>query len=357
MGTPRTLLVDIGGTLLRRTRPGPVGRALTALSGLSAREEDGGGRALRDTLAGCLLTGADRETGLREAAEKLRLSAADAAALREAVGRQEGEQVVLPGAVDLLTAAREAGWRTLAVSNVASWCDELPAELAVLLDGVVTSCGLGVRKQDDAFWQRLVADHGVSPAASVVVGDSPVPDGEVPAAHGFCPLLLGEGRPGLPEIAGWLGAAADPPPGVIGAAAGGRERWGGQPIVEVPHLAPHVVSVTRCRVRVALPGGRVVTSTVVRRRGLPAALLLPTAAAEDGILWLAPVVDRRSTRVPADLEEALTAAGISLDGMPDREIRHLVSMVREAKDAEVRRGRITDIVAFLNPSAAGGDRG
>ena len=56
---------------------------------------------------------------------------------------------------------------------------------------------------------------------------------------------------------------------------------------------------------------------------------------------------RPSSRVPTDLRTAMQADGLTLDGMSEREIRHLVSMVREARDPAVRQERIADVVGFL----------
>ena len=60
---------------------------------------------------------------------------------------------------------------------------------------------------------------------------------------------------------------------------------------------------------------------------------------------------RASSRVPSDLRAAMTAEGLTLEGMGEREVRHLVSMVREARDPAVRRARITDVIGFLRSRA------
>lgn len=351
----RTLLVDLGGTLVGRSRPGPVTRALTAIADSG---DLAGAREQRDILARCLLTGDDRKTGIERVTAALGLAGSRAAALRDAIAEPEGEQFVLPHATELLAAARSSGWRTVAVSNVARWCDELPSQIAAAVDQVVTSCDVGVCKQDEAFWHQLISGHGIEPKHSVVVGDSPVPDMHTPGALGFCAVLVGpEGRP-LAEVADWVRDAAALPEEALGAVAGTAVSWAGQPTIPAPHLDELVLAMTRYRVRVSLPGGRIVTSTVVRRRSQPPALLLPAAARNGGILWLAPVADRRNSIIPADLLDVLARENLSLDVMSDHERRHLVSMVREAKDESVRQLRIEDIVTFLRANAqpAGGSR-
>jgi hypothetical protein len=56
---------------------------------------------------------------------------------------------------------------------------------------------------------------------------------------------------------------------------------------------------------------------------------------------------RASSRVPTDLRAAMAAEGLTLEGMGERDVRHLVSMVREARDPTVRRARIADVIGFL----------
>ena len=60
---------------------------------------------------------------------------------------------------------------------------------------------------------------------------------------------------------------------------------------------------------------------------------------------------RASSRVPTDLRGAMTAEGLTLEGLSEREVRHLVSMVREARDPTVRRARIADVIGFLRSRA------
>jgi FMN phosphatase YigB (HAD superfamily) len=347
MTTARTLLVDIGGTLLTRTRPGPVWRAQAALCELGVAVPDA---AVRERLARCLLTGDDVATGSGRAAHEFGLTAGQARVLAAAIAEPEGEPMLLPGACGFLRQAMNTGWRVIAVTNTARWCSDIPLTLTGWLDDVVTSAATGYLKHDPRFWLRL-REAGVDPAASLVVGDSPVPDGRIPARLGFCPVIVCGDGPSLIDLTWWLAAAADRPDSAIGAAAGRRATWAGHAIMPVPHLADLVVAVTRYRVRVWLPGGRAVTTTIVRRQREGPALLLP-AMAGDGLCWLTPVADRRNGTVPADLASALQADGFSLDGLPDRERRHLVSMVREAKAPEVREMRVADVIAFLQASQA-----
>jgi hypothetical protein len=57
---------------------------------------------------------------------------------------------------------------------------------------------------------------------------------------------------------------------------------------------------------------------------------------------------RRPVPVPDDLAEALASAGASLDGLDDRERRHLLGYLADATDPVTRRCRIVTILAGLH---------
>lgn len=339
------LLVDVGGTLIVRTKPGPFARAAQVLAEAGVDVTD---PAVRDAIGRCLLTGDDRATATARLIKELRLSTDASTALGDALRSPEGEAVILDGAESLLKRATAAGWQVIAVTNAARWSEPLPDQLHRHITRVVSSSDLGLLKQDPAFWRHAVATCGIDVRRSLVVGDNPVADGSVPAGLGLCAVVHAAAGPSVAQVSDWLAALPPPPPDLVGLLAGSPMEWGGQRIIEAPHLAALVVSVTRCRVRVHPPEGRAFTTTVVRRRGLPPAVLMPAREHVGGLLWLSSVPDRRSSVMPDDLAEALWAAGVSLDGLSERERRHLVSMAREAKDPTVREMRIADIVAFAH---------
>ena len=73
----------------------------------------------------------------------------------------------------------------------------------------------------------------------------------------------------------------------------------------------------------------------------------------DGEAWcgrLRPPARRRAEPVPADLADALTAAGLPADlaALDQRERRHLLGYLADASDSAVRRSRIVTIVAGLH---------
>jgi len=347
-----TLLADVGGTLLVRDRPGPFTSAVRTLHarGVALCPER------RSTLARALLTGADRAAAVDIAAERLRLTSADRSVLAGALAAPPGRATLTAGAVELLRVAADSSWRTIAVTNAVSWSEPLPPELDRHVAQVVSSADVGHLKQEDAFWLEMCRRTGTTGARALVVGDSPEADAVAPARHGFCPVLVGErGAYRLGDVAAWLTAAGTPPTDVLGLAAGRPTIWAGRAVLEVPHLHGLVVTTTRTRVRVARSARSAAGGTVVRRRQRPPALTAPDLPAEGALLWLRPVEDRRNTRLPTDLVVLLDRLGLSLDHIPDRDRRHLVSLVREARDRETRRQRLDDIVGFLRGDASPAD--
>jgi FMN phosphatase YigB (HAD superfamily) len=339
-----TLVVDVGNTLITRTYPGPFERAAAVLRD---RSQDSGESGRRLELARCLLTGNDRDQAACDAVSTLGFSPADLRALREALERPEGEAILLPGAETLVQTAVDRGWRVVAATNAAAWSEPLPSRLQRHVSSVMSSSHLGFLKEDEGFWSLAQTQYGLEPTRSLVVGDNPRADSQAPSAAGLCSVLTGVGRPSLTEIAGWLASAPRPPDETIGLAAGRPATWAAAKIVAVPHLSWLVASVTRCRVRMDIGQARQLRSTIVRRRDLAPALVVPQDLGWEGLAWLSATENRRNAIVPRDLAEALAAVGASMDGFPEREHRHLVSLVREARNPEIRNARIDDILTFL----------
>jgi len=313
---------------------------------LAAEGIDVGGRN-RMELGRAVLTCVDRESAVDTARRTLGLTAGSTAALRTALAGSDGPAELLPGSVRLLQTAQEAGWRVLTVSNAAAWSEPLPDELASHVDEQIGSAGVGLIKQEDDFWPRVRDRCALDPAVAVVVGDSCDGDVDAPRRHGLCALPSTPGGPELDRLARWIAGAAPTPPAVVGIAVGEVVRWGGQDLLEVPHLHAVVAAVTRFRACVHIGGGRVMTTAVVRRQQAGPALLVPAVVTGGALLWLTAVPDTRNQRLPHDLEAALTSRGLDLSLVPLRDSRHLVSLVREATDPGIRRERINDVIRFL----------
>jgi len=107
---------------------------------------------------------------------------------------------------------------------------------------------------------------------------------------------------------------------------------------------------TRKRVTVAVGAASAPTEAVRRHDGrvflvLPGRLAVPAGARVR--LEVEPRADGRSIEAPADLARVLAVHGLHLDPLPAHERRHLVSMVREARDPTVRAERIAAVIERL----------
>lgn len=105
-----------------------------------------------------------------------------------------------PDALPVLEAVRERGLRVVVASNWDASLGDVLARigLAPLLDGVVTSAAVGVRKPGRALFQAALAIAGVPAEAALHVGDSPRDDVEGARRAGLRAVLLRrDGRPPL----------------------------------------------------------------------------------------------------------------------------------------------------------------
>ena len=82
----------------------------------------------------------------------------------------------LPGALEFLAAARELGKRLLLTTNahpISLAVKDGHAGLARHFDAPVSSHEFGIPKESAEFWRMLGARHGVDPATTLFVDDSP----------------------------------------------------------------------------------------------------------------------------------------------------------------------------------------
>lgn len=352
MGTPTdagpgapTLVVDIGGTLVTRDRPGAYHRALRAVAALGGTVDHPG---VRERVARHVWTEPDAAAAAHRLAADLRLG--DAAAIAHALREPDGEARPVPGAARLLSAAAAHGWRTVAVTNTARPAPELPNEIARLIPVTLCSSDLGVVKQDPLFWSYLRTRYTPDPFRTLVVGDDLAADIRPATAEGFLTWHVNRSGSRTAHVADALEACGPPPTGAVALAGGQHSRWAGQRIVESSHLRPLVARVTALRCRVHA-GGRTWCCTLRRRQAGPPALIIEDTETFPALGWLAPIADRRTAQPPRDLAAAMAAARVSLDELPLRERRHLVSLVREAKDPATRTARISHVVDHLVTAA------
>ncbi|HZM82432.1 MAG TPA: HAD family hydrolase [Candidatus Limnocylindrales bacterium] len=335
------LVVDVGGTLVTRTRMGQTERIVEAVrlaKGLSAEAEG----ELRRTV----LTSADAEACLRalNPPHGTRLLVAGELAA------DPGEAIVLPGAEDLLRAAVETGWRVVVASNAGPGTPELPDSLARHVSAVVESRRCGLVKEDPRFWTKLVDTERVDPHLALVVGDQPQADRDAPAAAGLQSRLVREGE--LALLAADLAAAGPPPPDAFAVLGGDHEPWAGREIVVAPHLCSLLTRVTRARVKYV--AGQAEGIAVVARRTSGSPAVLGPGDALPGVAWLVPGRERSPYTIPAGLRGVLEGYGLSLDVLSTADRRHALSMIREARSDTTVAQRTADLVRFLRERSKDG---
>ncbi|MGI5401433.1 HAD family hydrolase [Streptomyces sp. CA-135486] len=332
---PPVLIVDAGGTLVTRTRPGLAGRVVRAARAV------GDDRPEREVRA-AVLTAANPDACLR--ALDPQSPAARAAVLAELTA-DPGDAMILPGAQELLRTAIDLGWRIIVASNAGPGTPPLPDELGRHVSSVVESRDYGLVKEDPRFWARLLEEEKVDVRVALVVGDNPVADGKAPEAAGIqSRLVCGDGV-AREALTAQLRAAGSRPEQAAAVVAGHHERWAGRDVIVAPHLTALVTRVTRARLRFSA-GPVTGTAVVVRRRALP-----PVVVAAGGPLpelaWLHQPPDRRPYQAPAELKERLEREGLSLDGLSQADRRHALSMIREARSSTAVSERMADLVLFL----------
>jgi 2-haloalkanoic acid dehalogenase type II len=212
--TPRAVLLDALGTLVRLEPPAPRLRSeLRRLSGVDVGEE-AAERAFLAEIAYYL----DHHLEGRDEASLSDLRDRCAAVAREALGRDELqpaqvreamlgslEFTAFPDAAPALAALRELGLRLVVASN---WDCSLPlvlerAGLGRWLDAVVSSAVVGRAKPAPEVFHEALERAGVTPAAALHVGDSPENDVGGARAAGLRAVLLARDEtppPGMEAI-------------------------------------------------------------------------------------------------------------------------------------------------------------
>jgi 2-haloalkanoic acid dehalogenase type II len=203
--TPRAVLLDALGTLVRLEPPAPRLRAeLSRRCGLEV-EEEVAGRAFRAEIAYYLehhLEGRD-EASLADLRDRcaavlrgqLGAEALDLGCVREAM-LAALEFSAYPDAAPTLAALRELGLRLVVASN---WDCSLPrvlerAGLRGRVDAVVPSARVGRPKPAPELFREALRVAGADPADAVHVGDSEENDVRGARAAGLRALLLARER-------------------------------------------------------------------------------------------------------------------------------------------------------------------
>jgi putative hydrolase of the HAD superfamily len=214
VSSPRVLMLDAMGTLLRLRPPAPLlRRELAERFGLEITLPE----AERAIAAEIRYYRAHMLEG-RDAPSVRRLRAACAEVLRAELGPQTPELTAallaslrfdpFPDVRPALAEARALGWRVIVVSNWdASLAEVLRgAGLAEHLDVVLTSAEVGTAKPEAAIFRAALDAAGVSADSAVHVGDHLEED------------VAGARAVGIRAL--WLNRSADPAPAGVEAIAG-----------------------------------------------------------------------------------------------------------------------------------------
>ena len=338
------LVVDLGETLLRRTRPGAVQRLLDELVCIGVQVPLGDGQF---AFARAVLTSRTPDAALAQLTKLVPLDRRQQTRLRDVLLQPEGDAVLIEGSLELLSTARSLGWRIVAATNATGWVAPLPTELEHSLESVVSSSSLGAAKQELEFWQQFIICVGNEPQRTLVIGDSFDADVRPAQRCGLAALHVDHDEVTLRKVSTALADLGPPPEPCNGLLAGCWEVWGGSKVVDAAHLRDLLVDVTRASATLHF-GSSKLRGQLVRRREEPPAFALPKRVAAPPLLsWLRIDPDRRATVVPHDLRHAMDASGVTLKDLTPAEQRHLTSMVREALDQSLRAERISHVVSYL----------
>src|SRR4051812_22014889 len=215
-GTPRAVFLDALGTLLSFEPPAPHLRAALRQAGHDVTEQ-AAKQAIRDEIA--YYRAHLHEGGDAAGLAALRVRSAEA--MREALPGIPTETLLAallsalrffayPDAAPALRALRDAGIRTVVVSNWDASLHERLAEtgLAALVDGALASAEVGAAKPERAIFTAALALAGdVAPPEAWHVGDTIAADVEGARAAGLRPVLIARAGPppeppaGVPVIA------------------------------------------------------------------------------------------------------------------------------------------------------------
>ncbi|MEM5471906.1 HAD family hydrolase [Hoeflea sp. AS60] len=337
----KAILVDIGGTILTRSKPGPKQRVIDVL-----RDHLAISRQESQEAADITLTAGSRDAAVKRLTRHFSLSQETANGVEAALREPEGEAQFIPGALDLIAACREKDIKIIYVTNAVSWAPALPVEL--MEDAAyVSSSSLGISKRDPQFWRTVLEAHGLDAQTCLSVGDSIENDVRPANQVGIAGIHIGEEGWDFAALAGTL-TTADPSPAELdGFIAGPVNRITGYSVVECGHLANWVVDRTRSRAVIFTSGARI-HGEVVRASDERSALFVTKTVLPESLFgWIKFERDRRMTNLPRHIEEKIAARGRTFKGLVDHEHRHYLSLLIEAASEEILEERLKAIIELL----------
>lgn len=336
------IFCDLGNTLFRRPTAGPLGATIDFLK----RELLVDSNTPIVKIAEAVFLSNSPGDAIDKLSEFLSLSSSHIKDLTECLNRASVSYELTSGAKEFLERSRKAGWEIVAATNVVSWNDSVPDCLRNYFGEVFTPIRLGAVKQDSQFWCRACSYISVNPSACFSIGDSLLADVATPQSIGMSALhISGESTVSLEAVTAAIPdlSSSEYKENLV---VGVPTTWAGHRIVEVPQYSSWVQSVTRCMAQVRTARGSF-RSTIVRRNQASPALVIGPSANRIFFGWLNSLEDVRQRRAPPELAVELTRSGLNIENLDLSLKRHLFSMVREAKDQDLRQQRIADIIAML----------
>lgn len=340
------LIVDLGNTLIIRPT-GAYRRVMEILDSLTIVRPN---EELRLWVARIVLTGADPVSASNTLATRFDLANETVESIRLAIRQNDGPATVMEGAEELLRKAGNLGWEVIAATNSVASLPPIPEEIGIRIKMIFSSHEVGALKQDPAFWAALQTRFPLDPTLSLVVGDSAAADVEAPQLSGLNSLLIGPLGVTLSSLTSSLEELGTMHSSAVALIVGRLVPWGGRLIIDAPNLDVLVRDRTRFHCTLQTMNSQLRASVIRRKSQPPAVVTEVPLSAKAGTLilgWLVPMRDRRTDSPPSDMIAAIEREGITMDGLPLTERRHLVSLVRESKNPEVRTERIREAVTFL----------
>lgn len=336
------LLIDLGNTLIRSTKPGAGARITSWLEKNNVRGIQS------ERIKDMLFSAPNFQNALMRIANFMNLTRNECDELETQLSAKVEAAVEIQGASEFLMLARELGWSLVAVSNVVAWEFNLPKRLHSLFDEILLSSDLGASKHQPEFWNSVLTHLNVDKESVIAMGDSLIADQEIPTSLGLASLQIGMGTErSLARAGQYLKSMGPRPSDDHFPVSGEITEWAGHRILSLPAANHLVNAVTRAKLELTAVDLKQ-RSSIVRRNGLSPVLLVPNEWCQSTILcWGKLLGEQRHPKTPSDFSRAIEAAGFNLDEIPSAEKRQIVSMIREARSPEIRQERINDAIIYI----------
>lgn len=339
-----TLIIDVGGTLLERSKDGPYTRVRNWLrQGIKNLDK----KELLD-IAQVILTSPSIEIAALSLSKNLGLDQREKEKLNELLLESDTSVYILPGAINLLSMAKQLNWRVLIATNAAAWSLPLPSSIMQYVDGILSSSDLGFIKQNTNFWELFISYFNLDKKTCLVVGNDWDADIASSRRSGLAAIQVHESDFSLPNLCELMQKLGSCPSDAIGLISGRKNSWGGDVVLPADNLEYCVQDVTRKKV-IFCTNNKKIPGLIIRRSTLPpvASLKDSVDAFDHFVAWVVSSKDKRMSNIPSDLEECLIKSGLDLNSLDNRTKRHLISLIIEAHEPSIRQARIEEVIEFL----------